>query len=100
MIAHLGSGASLTAVHRGASVGTTMGFSPAGGLMMGTRTGDLDPGVLLHLLREPGTTALDLDRLVNRHAGLLGVSGTSSDMRDLLAREATDPQAATAIARF
>lgn len=100
VIAHLGSGASLTAVNRGESVDTTMGFSPAGGLMMGTRTGDLDPGVLMYLLRQPDAVAPDLDRIVNRDAGLLGVSGTSSDMRDLLAREATDPQAATAIALF
>lgn len=100
VIAHLGNGASLTAVRNGRSVDTTMGFSPAGGVMMGTRTGDLDPGVLLFVLRrdrpDPGT----LNRLINREAGLLAVSGTSSDMRDLLAREAADTRAADAIALF
>jgi len=100
IVAHLGGGASLTAVHHGESVDTTMGFSPAGGLMMGTRTGDLDPGVLLYALREGGMAVSDLDRLVNREGGLLGVSGTSSDMQDLLAREATDARAASAIALF
>jgi acetate kinase len=100
IVAHLGSGASLTAVHHGQSVDTTMGFSPAGGLMMGTRTGDLDPGVLLYAIREQGTTAADLTRLVNAESGLLGVSGTSADMRDLLAREATDPRAAAAVGLF
>ena len=100
IVAHLGNGASMTAVHRGASVDTTMGFSPTGGLMMGTRSGDLDPGVLLYALREVHLTPDALGRLVNREAGLLGVSGTSPDMRDLLAREATDAGAAAAIALF
>ncbi len=100
VIAHLGSGASLTAVHHGRSVETTMGFSPAGGIMMGTRSGDLDPGVLLYALREERLTNAELDRLVNGGAGLLGVSGTSADMRDLLAREATDPRAAAAVELF
>jgi acetate kinase len=100
VIAHLGSGASLTAVRGGRSVETTMGFSPAGGLMMGTRTGDLDPGVLLYALREAHLPLEALDRLVNRESGLLGVSGTTADMRDLLALEASDPRAAAAIALF
>lgn len=100
IIAHLGNGASMTAVHHGASIDTTMGFSPAGGLMMGTRSGDLDPGVLLYALREEHLTAADLNGLINRNAGLLGVSGASPDMRDLLAREATDVRAAAAIALF
>lgn len=100
IIAHLGNGASMTAVHHGASIDTTMGFSPAGGLMMGTRPGDLDPGVLLYALREEHQSAADLNRLVNRGSGLLGVSGTSPDMHDLLTREATDPRAAAAIALF
>jgi acetate kinase len=100
IVAHLGSGASLTAVDHGRSVETTMGFSPAGGIMMGTRSGDLDPGVLLYALREEHLTVGGLDRLVNGEAGLLGVSGTSADMRDLLAREATDPRAASAVALF
>ncbi len=100
IIAHLGNGASMTAVYRGRSIDTTMGFSPAGGLMMGTRTGDLDPGVLLYALRRERLKAPALNRLVNAEAGLLGVSGTTSDMHDLLEREATDPRAAAAVALF
>ncbi|MEJ7841414.1 MAG: acetate/propionate family kinase [Rubrobacter sp.] len=98
VIAHLGNGASMAAVKEGVGVDTTMGFTPAGGIVMGTRTGDLDPGVLLHLLRsiDPET----LSELVNRESGLLGVSETSADMRDLLAREASDPRAAEAVAVF
>jgi acetate kinase len=97
VLAHLGSGASMAAVLEGRCVDTTMGLTPAGGLVMGTRTGDLDPGVLIHLLRTEGLTADGLDDLVNRRSGLLGVSETSSDMRDLLARRASDPRAAEAI---
>ncbi len=100
LIAHLGNGASMAAVRDGASVETTMGFSPTGGLVMGTRSGDLDPGALLYLLSLPGMDAAALNRLVNHQAGLLGVSGTSADMRDLLEREASDPRAAEAIALF
>lgn len=100
IVAHLGNGASLTAVRGGASVETTMGCTPAGGLMMGTRPGDLDPGVLLHLLQAQGMSPAALNQLVNREAGLLGVSGTSADMRDLLDRESTDPRAAEAVALF
>ena len=93
LIAHLGNGASITAVHGGRSVDTTMGFSPTGGLMMGTRSGDLDPGVMTFLAQT--TTNRDSDalgRLVTRQSGLLGVSGISSDMRELLTR--TDASAA------
>jgi acetate kinase len=100
IVAHLGGGCSMTAVHHGRSIDTTMGFSPAGGLMMGTRPGDLDPGVLLYALRELRMSQEDLNRLINRESGLAGVSGTSSDMRDLLAREATDPRAASAVELF
>src|SRR5712692_2557365 len=100
IVAHLGNGASMAAVRGGRSVETTMGFTPAGGLVMGTRTGDLDPGVLLYLLEVRGITPTALNDLVNRQAGLLGVSGTSADMRDLLAREANDVHAAEAIALF
>jgi acetate kinase len=100
VIAHLGNGASLTAVRDGTSVDTTMGFSPTGGIMMGTRSGDLDPGVLLYLQRGRGLSADALNRLVNHEAGLAGVSGTSGDMRDLLARESHDPRAAAAVALF
>ena len=87
----------MAAVREGRCVDTTMGFTPTGGLVMGTRTGDLDPGVLVHLLRTEGLSADGLDDLVNRRSGLLGVSGTSPDMRDLLARRATDPRAADAV---
>jgi acetate kinase len=84
LIAHLGNGASVTAVRRGVSVDTTMGFSPCGGLMMGTRSGDIDPTVLTYLARVKGCDPDRLQRLVNEESGLLGVSGSSSDMRDLL----------------
>jgi len=100
ILAHLGSGASLAAVRDGRCIDTTMGLTPAGGLMMGTRTGDIDPGVLIHLLRTETLSADDLDRLVNRESGLLGVSETSSDMRDLLANQAADPRAAEAVEMF
>ena len=100
VIAHLGNGASLTAVRGGVGVDTTMGFTPAGGLVMGTRSGDLDPGVLVHLLRSEESGPGVLDDLVNREAGLLGVSGTSADMRDLVAREQDDPRAGEAVDLF
>lgn len=100
VIAHLGNGASMVAVRDGVGVETTMGFSPTGGLVMGTRSGDLDPGVLLYLLRSRGLTADALGDLVNKRAGLLGVSGTSADMRDLLERERDDPNAAQAVELF
>ncbi len=100
VIAHLGNGASMAAVRGGVSVETTMGFSPTGGLMMARRSGDLDPGVLLYLLRSRDLSPSDLSELLNQRSGLLGVSGTSSDMRDLLDREAADPHAAEAIALF
>ncbi|MBV9577937.1 MAG: acetate/propionate family kinase, partial [Chloroflexi bacterium] len=100
VIAHLGNGASMAAVQHGVGVDTTMGLTPTGGLAMSTRTGDLDPGVLLYLLESRGIDVADLSRLVSKQAGLLGVSGTSADMRDLLAREAEDPRAAEAVALF
>jgi acetate kinase len=100
IIAHLGNGASLTAVRQRASLETTMGFSPTGGLMMGTRAGDLDPGVLLYLLQTQGLTAAGVNHVVNEESGLLGVSETSADMQDLLRREPSDPRAADAIALF
>src|SRR5215510_13689343 len=84
VIAHLGNGASLAAVLNGQPLDTTMGFTPTGGVMMGTRSGDLDPGVLIHLMHEQGYDMRQLEHLVNNHAGLLGVSGISSDMRTLL----------------
>jgi acetate kinase len=100
VMAHLGAGASLCAALDGKSVDTTMGFTATGGVPMGTRTGDLDPGVLLYMMRTEGSSAASLDDLVNKRSGLLGVSGTSADMRDLLGREGTDAAAADAVALF
>jgi acetate kinase len=77
-----------------------MGFTPTSGIMMGTRSGDLDPGVLLHLLEAQGMQETALNRLVNHEAGLLGVSGFSGDMRDLLGKESGDPRAADAVTLF
>src|SRR5262249_41306227 len=94
VIAHLGNGCSLAAVLNGQPLDTTMGFTPPGGLMMGTRSGDLDPGVLIHLVQEKGYDSGRLDDLVNRHAGLLGVSGISPDMKTLLAQRDHEPHAA------
>ncbi len=100
IIAHLGNGSSMAAVKNGKSMDTTMGLTPAGGLMMGTRSGDLDPGLLLYLLEEKQRSPSTVDYLVNQRSGLIGVSGHSSDMRDLLAQEANDPQAAQAIEMY
>lgn len=95
--AHLGAGASLCALHGGRSVDTSMGFSPLEGLVMGSRPGTLDPGVLLHLLRQ-GWSAARLEDMLYHHAGLLGVSGISGDMRSL--EESADPRARGAIELF
>lgn len=100
VIAHLGNGASMAAVRDGAPVDTTMGLTPTGGLVMSTRTGDLDPGVLLHLQATGGYDTARLARLVNDESGLVGVSGRSGDMAELLAVRATDPHAAQAVAMF
>lgn len=100
IIAHLGNGASMAAVRSGKGIDTTMGLTPAGGLIMGTRSGDLDPGVLLYLLEEKGRSPSTVNYLVNQRSGLIGISGSSSDMRDLLAREAGDPNAAQAIEMY
>jgi acetate kinase len=90
----------MAAVRGGIGVDTSMGFTPTGGLMMGSRSGDLDPGVLLYLLQVQGMAAADVNTLLNKQSGLLGVSDRSSDMHDLLDHEATDPRAAAAIALF
>jgi acetate kinase len=84
VICHLGSGCSLAAVRHGRSVDTTMGFTPLEGLMMGTRSGSVDPGILIHLSRDGGMAPAELDRILNRESGLKGVSGISGDMRDVL----------------
>lgn len=100
VILHLGNGASMAAVHKGRCVDTSMGFTPAAGLPMGTRTGDLDPGVAWYLMSSEKMTPERFNALVNRESGLLGISGTSPDMRDLLERQSTDIRAAEAVEYF
>jgi acetate kinase len=100
ILAHLGAGASLAAVRDGHSIDTSMGFTPASGLVMGTRTGDLDPGLVRFLSQTAAIKAEQFDSLVNHESGLLGVSETSSDVRDLLARKNADVRAAEAIELF
>ncbi len=94
VIAHLGNGASVAAVLDGQSIDTSMGMTPTGGLVMGTRSGDLDPGVMLYLLREGGMSSDAVARLVNHEGGLLGLSGSTSDMQELLARSDADAREA------
>ena len=98
IVAHLGSGASMCALLAGRSIESTMGFTALDGLPMGTRPGQLDPGVVLHLIEEKGMTAAEVTRLLYHGAGLKGLSGISNDMRDLLASD--DPGAAFAIDHF
>lgn len=101
VIAHLGNGASVTAVRGGRSVDTSMGLTPSGGLVMGTRAGDVDPGLLLYLMREHGMGADAIEQLIDREAGLLGLSGVSADLRKLHAARATgDAVVALAIRIF
>lgn len=100
IIAHLGNGCSMCAVKEGVGVDTTMGFTPLGGLVMSTRTGDLDPGIIVYLLKTRGYDSDELNELLNRKSGLMGISGISSDMADLLKKEAAAPSAALAIEVF
>ena len=100
ILAHLGNGASLAAVHGGKSIDTSMGFTPTGGLPMGTRPGDLDPGVAWYLMQTENLTPTQLNNLINHESGLLGVSETSSDMQDLLDRQANDIRAREAVDLF
>lgn len=100
VIAHLGNGASMAAVQGGKAVDTTMGLTPLGGLVMSTRAGDLDPGVVLYLLRDAGLSVDQAEDVLAKKSGLLGVSGVSSDMKDLLERQAADPHAAEAVEIF
>ncbi|MEO5762228.1 MAG: acetate/propionate family kinase [Vicinamibacteria bacterium] len=100
VIAHLGHGASLTAVRDGRSIDTTMGLTPSGGVMMGTRTGDLDPGVLLYLMSAKSLDAAALDDLINHQSGLLGVSGLSGDVRVLDRAAPQNPEARLALEMF
>ena len=100
ILAHLGNGASLAAILDGQSIDTSMGFTPSAGLPMSTRSGDIDPGLVRYLARTEPMTVAQFDRMVNHESGLLGVSGISSDLRDLLALEAHDVRAAEAVALF
>ena len=100
ILAHLGNGASLAAIFESKSIDTSMGFTPAAGLMMGTRPGDLDPGVAWYIMRSENLTPKQFNQLINHESGLLGISETSSDMHDLLASEKDDVRAAEAVALF
>jgi acetate kinase len=100
ILCHLGNGSSLAAVSGGKSIDTSMGFTPAAGVPMGTRSGDLDPGLVWYLAQTEFMTAQQFHRMINQESGLLGVSETSSDLRDLLGREASDIRAAEAVALF
>jgi acetate kinase len=100
ILAHLGNGASMAAVDDGKSIDTSMGFTPTAGLVMSTRSGDLDPGLAPYLARTEQITAKQFYEMVNHESGLLGVSEISSDMRDLLAQETDDVRAAEAVALF
>jgi acetate kinase len=100
ILAHLGNGASLAAVRHGKSIDTSMGFTPTSGLVMSTRTGDLDPGLVYYLARTERMSAAQFQQMVNHESGLLGISGLSSDLRDLCAREAADVRAAEAVELF
>jgi acetate kinase len=100
VIAHLGNGASVTAVQAGKSIDTSMGLTPTGGIIMGTRSGDIDPGVLIYLMREKKLDAAAIEALVDRRAGLLGISGVASDMRRLHEAAASNADARLAIRMF
>jgi acetate kinase len=100
ILAHLGNGASLAAVRDSRSVDTSMGFTPTAGLVMSSRSGDLDPGLVSYLARTEQMSATQFQEMVNHASGLLGVSEISSDLRDLLARESNDVRAAEAVALF
>ena len=100
ILAHLGNGASIAAVFNGESIDTSMGFTPAGGLLMGTRPGDLDPSVTWYMMRSENLTPKQFNNLINHESGLLGISETSSDMRDLLGKESDDIRAAEAVELF
>ena len=100
VLAHLGSGASMAAVQRGKPIDTSMAFTPTAGLVMGTRPGDLDPGLLVYLMRDGKLSPTVTDELINEQCGLLGISETTADMRDLLARRDDDIRAAEAVDVF
>ena len=100
ILAHLGSGASMVALKERKSIDTTMAFTPTAGLVMGTRPGDLDPGLLVYMMRIEKKTPEEMDEFISHKCGLIGVSGTGYDMRDLIARRSADPRAAEAVDLF
>src|SRR3954467_8261617 len=100
ILAHLGNGSSLAAVHQGRSIDTTMGFTPIGGVAMSTRSGDLDPGAITYIARVDGLTADQLEDLLSRRSGLSAISGAGGDMRTLLEREERDPSSRLAVDMF
>ena len=100
ILAHLGSGASMAAVHNGKPIDTTMALTPTSGLMMGTRPGDLDPGLLIYMMKDQKLAADDMDKFISQQCGLIGVSDISSDMRDLLSVRSKDSRAAEAVQLF
>ena len=100
ILAHLGAGASLAAVRNGQPVDTSMAFTPSAGLVMATRPGDLDPGLLVYLMRRYHLNVSDIDELISRRSGLLAISGTTGDMKTLLGRRASDPRADEAVDLF
>ncbi len=100
VIAHLGNGASITAVREGKSIDTSMGLTPSGGVIMGTRSGDLDPGILVYLMREKKLDAAAIEQMVDHHSGLLGLSGIASDMRKLHRAAESNDDARLAIEMF
>src|SRR6266403_1996748 len=100
ILAHLGSGASLAAMRDGQCIDTSMGFTPTAGLVMGTRSGDLDPGLMSYLALTESMDTVQFQTMVNHQSGMLGISESSADVRDLLARESSDPRAAEALALF
>ena len=97
IIAHLGNGSSMAAIRDGVSMDTSMGLTPTGGFMMGSRSGDLDPGVVMHLMRSRGMSADEVNRLVTKDSGLKGLSGFSSDMQELVEASATNANASEAV---
>jgi acetate kinase len=100
ILAHLGNGSSLAAIQNGVSIDTTMAFTPIGGVVMSTRSGDLDPGVVTYLARTEAVSANEIEEILSKRAGLLGLSGTTGDMRQLLARERDDEDARLAVSAY
>jgi len=100
IVAHLGNGCSMAAIENGLSIDTTMGFSPTGGLVMGTRSGDIDPGLIAYFVREKNMSAVQFVEFVNRESGLLGLSGISSDMQELLSQVESSEDAKRAVEIF